>query len=228
VKEPFVYSQPPGYNGKYINPDLQSSYRQENYPMIAIVRMMSTGALKKLWGEVEGDIDRFRGNGIKPLYATHSEGKSHLSVIFELSNFEILKKFLVENVHTLENVRQTRTVPLLEPRYFPLAPGHPTDLERYLISIRVDPKKLPEVRKKLEAMQVPGSLYQTFIAYSLGEYDIFSSVLASSRETIEKYAEENFDGMDGLIFYNITSQQKVVPLASPEERAEHKQKFTLS
>ena len=226
LKEPFMYSQPPGRNGTLVNPELHTHYIEENSPMISIVRLMPTGALKKLWTEIELDIERFSSNGIKPMYATHSEGKSHVSVIFELSNFEILKRFLVENVHTLKNVRQTRTVPLLESKYFPLPEGHPTDLERYLISIRADPKKLPEVRSKLETIGAPGILYQTFISYSLGEYDVFSSVLASSREAVQEYAQANFDNMDGIVFYNITSQQKVLPLASKEDRQAHKAKFS--
>ncbi len=226
LKEPFMYSQPPGQKGELVEPELNAQYLKENSPMISIVRMLPTGALNKLWKEIELDVERFNSDGIKPIYATHSEGKSHVSVIFELANFEILKKFLVENVHTLKNVRQTWTVPLLESKYFPLPEGHPMDLERYLISIRADPKRLHEVRSKLENIGASGTLYQTFISYSLGEYDIFSSVLASSRKAVQDYAQANFDNMDGIIFYNITSQQKVLPLASKEDRQAHKGKFS--
>ncbi len=225
LKAPFMYSHPPGYNGKLLDPELHQRYMEENASMISIVRMMPKGSLKKLWKEIELDIDRFNSNGIKPIFATQSEGRSHVSVIFELSNFEVLKRFLVENVHTLENVRQTMTVPLLKPMYFPLPESHPSNMERYLISIRADPQKISQIRGKLESMTVPGSLYQTFLSYSMGEFDIFSSVLADSRETVQKYAEETFDNMDGMIHYNITSQQEILPLASKEERIQHKNQF---
>ena len=225
-RQPFLHSHVPGQKGKQVNPDLYQKYLNEDSPCIVIVRLYSKRGHSNLWEEIKEKGQEFSGNGVKPLYATNTEGRAYITVIFEIRNFEVLKDFLVENIHTLKNVRETRTMLLLEPRYFLLPDNHDKDLERYLIYLRAESPKTGEVRNKIENMMWPDTIHKTFISYSMGEYDIFISALAKSRQDLETFAENNFDNLDGLVYYDISSQHHVHPIASKEDRRNHQMKFS--
>lgn len=224
-REPFLFTHIPGQGGKLINPDIYQKYLEEESDSIVIVRLYPKRGHSNLWDEIKEKGQEFSGKGVKPLYATNTEGRAYITVIFEIKNFEALKDFLVDNIQTLKSVRETRTMLLLEPTYYLLPENHAKDLERYLVYLRVESPKTKAVKNSIEGMDWPETINKTYLSYSLGQYDIFLSVLAKSREELEHFAENNFDNLDGLVYYDISSQHQLHNIASKEDRRTHQMKY---
>lgn len=227
-KDIFLYTKPVGMKGKRANPSAFAKYEKENSPMTVIVRLFADTTTAKVWEDLEKNIDKFETRGMTPLYASLQEAKSHVSVIFDVKNFEVLKDFVVDNLPTLVNVKKTRTVPLLQPTYFLLPKEHPKTLERYLISLQVDPSMYQTVHSNIVGYDFPGNIFMTYLSYSLGEDDILLSVLTESRKDCQGFAKNAFDRMPGVISCNISNQLKTMRLTSKTKWKQHQGKFLSS
>jgi len=224
-KDRFRYSKPAGTKGRMVNKDAFDAYLKERSPLTVIVRMFAKSGMPKLWEDIEKNIQKFETDQVTPLYASQQENKEFINVIFEIANFEVLKDFLVNNVHTLANVRKTRTVPLLSPTYFMLPKDHPSDLYRYLISIRGDPSHYQAIMSALVAQGIRENVFPTYLSFTLGEDDMLLSVLTDSRRTVRKFSQEVFDKMDGIVSYDVSNQLRTKRLTTKERWKKHQNKF---
>lgn len=227
-KARFLYSVPAGHKGEIANPAAYEKYLKEHAPMTVIVRLFAKKSLAKLWEDIENNLPKFESKDLVPLYASQQEAKSFITVIFEAANFEVLKDVLVTNLPTLVNVRKTRTIPMLEPTYFLLKKEHPKDLDRYLISIRVNPKATQTIRSRIIGLKFPDNVFLTYLTFTLGDDDVLLSVLTDSSETVQAFAKDTFDRMDGILSYDISNQLKTRRLTSKARWTQHQNKFLSS
>ena len=227
-KNRFLYSSPAGVEGQLVNPAAYDAYLKENAPMTVIVRLYAKSSLEKLWDDIESNLPKFESEDLKPLYASQQEAKDYITVIFEANNFEILKEVLTTNLPTLVDVRKTRTIPMLEPTYFLLPKEHPKDLQRYLITLRVNPSMIQNVRSTIIGTKFPDNLFLTYLTFSLGDDDVLLSVLADSRNTVQTFVKNLFGNMGGVESYDISNQLKTKRLTSMEAWKEHQNKFLSS
>jgi hypothetical protein len=227
-KDRFRYSNPAGKKGKMVNKEALEAYTKERSPMTVIVRLFSKSSIATLWDDVEKNIQKYETDQVTPLYASQQENKEFINVIFEVTNFEVLKDFLVNNIPTFSNVRKTRTIPLISPTYFLLPKDHPSDLYRYLISIRGDPSQYQSIRSKFIAQQINEPVFPTYLSFSLGQDDILLSILTDSRRSAQKFAKDVLDPMDGVMSYDISNQLRTKRLASKERWKKHQNKFMSS
>ena len=223
--EQFMYDAPAGYNGKRKNAAAYEKYLRENAPMTVIVRIFAKKSLEQLWKDIEHNIQKFETEKIVPLYASQQEYKSYITVIFETANFEVLKDFLIENIPTMADVKKTRTIPLMEPTYFLMAKQHPKKLERYLLSLRLEPGQYQKVRTQIIGSDLPENVFVTYISYTFGQNDFLMSILTESRRSAQEFAKGAFDDMEGVISYDLSNQLRTIRLTSKDRWKRHRDKF---
>lgn len=224
-KARFLYSTPAGKKGTFSNPDAYEKYIKERTPITIIVRLFAKSSLSKLWDDIETHIPKFESKELVPLYASQQEAQDFISVIFEAKNFEVLRDVLTNNLPTLVDVRKTRTIPMLEPCYYLMPKEHPENLERYLITLQVEPNLFQQVRSKIVSHKNLDNVFLTHIGYVLsGDDDIILSILADSHKTARTFAKEVFEQMEGVNTYNISNQLKTRRLASKKRWKQHQGK----
>ena len=227
-KARFLYDTPAGKKGKMANPEAYEKYLRERSPMTIIVRLFARISLAKLWEDIENNVQMFESKDIVPLYASQQEAKSFISVILEVTNFEVLKNFLVNNLPTMVDVRKTRTVPMVEPTYFLTPKEHPKNLERHLISLRVDCSVYQSVRSKIISFDYPDNVFLTYLAFTFGDEDLLLSILTDSQDSARAFAKKAFDQMEGVRSYSISNQLKTRRLTSKSRWKQHQGKFLSS
>ncbi len=228
-KARFLYSTPAGKKGEFSNPDAYEKYIKERTPVTVIVRLFAKKSLSKLWADIENHIPKFESKELVPLYASQQEEQDYISVIFEATNFEVLRDVLTKNIPTLVDVRKTRTIPMLEPCYYLMPKKHPENLERYLINIQVEPNLFQQVRSKIVSHNNPDNVFLSYIGYVLsGDDDIILSILADSQKTARTFAKEVFEQMEGVHTYDISNQLKTRRLASKSRWKQHQGKYLSS
>ena len=227
-KSRFMFSAPAGKGGHLTNPAAYDEYLNEDSLMTVIVRLFAKKSLDALWNDIETHLPKFESENLKPLYASQQEAKDYITVIFEARNFEVLKDVLTNNLPTLVDVRKTRTIPMLEPTYFLLPKDHPKDLERYLISLTINPLETLSVRSKVSGLKFPENIYLTYLTLSLGDDDLLLSVLADSREAVQNFARTSLGEMKGVESYKISNQLKTKRLTSLTAWKEHQNRFLSS
>ncbi len=227
-KDRFTSDAPAGRGGSLINKKGYERYLEEKATMTVFVRLYAKTGLAELWNEIEHGMCKFESEHVVPLYASQQENKSFITVIFESSNFEVLKDFLVNNVATMEHVRKTRTVPLVEPTYFLMPREHPSDLYRFFIPLRGDPSHYNSIRSKIIGTDFPDNVYLTYLSFSLGEDDLLLSILTESRKSAQNFATTLFDDMEGVRSYDISNQLKTMRLAPKLRWKQHQKRFMSS
>jgi len=227
-KARFLYSSPAGMDGHLANQVAYDNYLKESSPMTVIVRLFAKSSMEKLWEDIENHLPKFESDYLKALYASQQEAKDYITVIFEARNFEVLKDVLTTNLPTLIDVRKTRTIPMLEPTYFLLPKNHPKNLERYLVTLRVNPIKAQEIRSTIVREKFPDNVFATYLTFSLGDDDILMSVLSDSRDAVQALVKNLFGEMDGVESYDISNQLKTKRLTSLETWKKHQNKFLSS
>ncbi len=224
-KDRFLSTKPAGEGGERLNPEAFEKYANEKDSITVIVRLFGKTELADLWNEIDSDVRNYESSTAIPLYASQPEKKNYISVVFEVSNFENLKNFITRNVQTMKHVEKTRTIPMLEPTYFMMPKQHPANLFRFLVCMRVTPKKFQTVRSKITALNYPDNVYLTYISYTLGDDDILVSLLAESRKAVRNFAKMAFDDMESVHSYDISNQLATRRLASPEQWQKHMNRF---
>ena len=106
--------------------------------------------------------------------------------------------------------------------------SHPKDMERYLITLQVDPTMLRSMRTKIIGYDFPNNVFLTYTAYLLGEDDIMLSVLTDSEKSAHEFAKKAFGKMEGLRSYNISRLSKTKRLTSKQTWKRHQGKFLSS
>ena len=224
----FLWTKPAGEGGKLANKAEYGKYLKEKATMLVFVRLFAKKDIDPLWVDIETRIPTFETEALVPLYASQQEEKDYITVIFEASNFEVLKDVLVDNMATLKNVRKTRTVPLIEPTYFLLPKEHSSELYRFLFSLRIEPGSYQTARARIVGAELPPNFHFTYLSYSLGQDDLLLSVLADSRKAAQNFGRTVLDDIPGVESYDISNQLRTMRLTSKETWKRHQERFLSS
>jgi hypothetical protein len=117
---------------------------------------------------------------------------------------------------------------MLEPTYFLLSKEHPKNLKRYLISLKLEPRKAQAVYTNIRNYNYPKDVFLTYLTLALGDDDALLSVLGENDQAVQDFAQNAFDPMDGVINYQISSQLKTKRLASKDVWRRHHKKYLSS
>ncbi|MBA3044839.1 MAG: hypothetical protein KKH41_02605 [Candidatus Thermoplasmatota archaeon] len=224
----FYYTVPAGQKGKMKNPEAYEKYLNERAPMNVIIRLFAKKNLAALWEDIEKHIPKLESKNFTPLYASQQETKDHITLISEAINFEVLRDLLVKDLPKFVDVRKTRTIPMMDPTYYLLPKEHPKDLERFLISLKVNPGEILDIESHITSLDFPKNVFMTYMTFTLGEDDILVSILTDNQKAAQKFAKDSFDKMIGVRSYEVSNQLKTKRLTTLKKWKQHQNRYLSS
>lgn len=179
--------------------------------MMLIVRLTYKDDPDNVWNYL---IKRLKGKEtkkIKPLYVSKLKGKNYIGVIFDVEDIDQIVKFMVQQIGGCENIVDTQTLTLMKPVFLPIPKKRPKNLCRFTIHIKVEPKSYHDVYNALLETRYESDLFPTYVAYSLGDFDIVMSVLGDGMEKVGTFVNDILNKIEGVTGSTIF----------PIERSEH-------
>ena len=132
-------------------------------------------------------------------------------MVFDVEDIDQIVKFMVQQIGGCKFIEDTQTLTLMKPVFLPIPKERPENLCRFTIHIRVEPKYYHDVYNALLDTRYKSDLFPTYIAYSLGDFDIVMSVLGQGIQKIETFVGEDLNKIEGVTGSTIY----------PIERSEH-------
>ncbi|MEE9151621.1 MAG: hypothetical protein V3U20_07295, partial [Thermoplasmata archaeon] len=153
--------------------------------MMLIVRLIIKGDLKKVWDYLIKNLKGKETKKVKPLYLSQLHGKNYISIIFHVEKIDYIVKFLVQQIGACEEIVDTQTLTLMKPVFLPIPIKRPENLCRFTIHLKVEPRYYHDVYNELLDYRYKGEVFPTYIAYSLGDFDIVVSMLGEGIDTVK-------------------------------------------
>jgi DNA-binding Lrp family transcriptional regulator len=203
-------------------------YEKELSTMTVIMRAYAKEEPIKLWNSITEHIDKFESQDFIPLYSSHQDINDYVSLIAEIRNFETINQLFFKGLPHVIKARKWRAYPLLKPMYFLIPKNAPEHLERYLISLRVEPALYVDVYDRFVSMDYPENVFLSYISYSLGNEDILVSLLVQNRDDMERFVEICMTNVDGITSYKTSSLLRTLRLTSKKVWFSHRNKHLSS
>jgi DNA-binding Lrp family transcriptional regulator len=181
-----------------------------------IVRLITKDDSEKVWSYLIKNLKGKETKKVKPLYISKLHGKNYLGVIFDVEKIDYIVKFLVQQIGACEGIVDTQTRTLMKPVFLPIPKDRPDCLYRYTIHMRVEPKSYHDVYNELLDHKYRNDVFPTYIAYSLGDFDIVVSVLGESIDKVNEFGDETLTVIDGVTEFEIFPIERSEHLASNE------------
>ena len=196
--------------------------------MLILIRLYPKSGLTSLCNRIESEKRNLYWEDAKPLYAMRQEGKKYLSIVLDVKNIDAVQNIFLKTISTMISVRKTRSIPLMNPVYFPLPKEHPSNMERYLVYLRVSPNKLKQVYTQLLEGKNTNDSYLTYMSYSFGDDDIILSVLSKDRETARQYVEGYVGKLDGVMAFDLSKVVRRMPMLPKDKINKHIETFLFT
>jgi len=193
--------------------------------MLVLVRLSPKGSVVNLCNAIESEKRNLYWEDVEPLYAIRQEGKRYISILLDVKNLDAVNKVFVRNVHTMAAVKDTRTIPIMSPLYFPLPEGHPKDLDSFLVYLRVTPERYKAAYERIIGTKPPEGTYVRYLSYSFGDDDIILNVLSADRETARNFVERRIMKIRGVVSYDLSRVVRTLSLLPPDRLKAHKERF---
>lgn len=184
--------------------------------MMLIVRLIWKEDPEEVWNCVRKNLKGQETKKVKPLYISKLQEKNYISVVFDVEKIDYIVKFLVQQVGGCKEVIDTQTLTLMKPVFLPIPKERPEKQCRYSIFLKVEPKYYHDVYNELLDYKYKPDLFPTYIAYSLGEFDIVLSVLSESIDKVKVFVEGVLCKIEGVNGCAINTIEKSEHLASME------------
>ena len=176
-----------------------------------IVRLTYKDDPDKVWKYLIKNLKGKETKKVKPLYVSKLTGKNYIGVIFDVEDIDQIVKFMVQQIGGCSNIVDTQTLTLMKPVFLPIPKERPKNLCRFTIHIKVEPRSYHDVYNALLDTRYKSDLFPTYIAYSLGDFDIVMSVLGQGMEKVETFVNNILNKISGVTGSTIY----------PIERSEH-------
>jgi DNA-binding Lrp family transcriptional regulator len=196
--------------------------------MLVLIRLYPKGGLNTLWDAIEIEKRYLYWENVVPLYAIQEEGKKYVSIVLDVKSLDSIQTAFMKYFATMTSVRKTKTIPIMAPLYFPLPKGHPKDLVRYQVYLRVSPDKYDDVYSSIISLDYPKDVMVTYLSHSFGDDDIIVSLLAQNREAALKFVNNQIGKIEGVFAHDVSRVLKNIYLQPPEKSAEHRDRFLYS
>ena len=189
--------------------------------MILIVRMSTDGDAKKMWASIMEQKDSMQsalGKKAKLLYLAKRIEFNEASLYIHTSDIISIINLINEHLNTVDEVSAISIVHLIKPRFFPV-PKDTYNLKRFIISLKVQPKSLKDVYKKLLNPNLPEGIRKVYYALTFQNYNeaLQYCLLAEHKESVQKYIAESIDSIDGIIKTELYQAEKTKPFISYKE-----------
>jgi len=182
--------------------------------MMIVVRIFPRGDLKESWDRVVGSIERLSNARCIPLYLSQREEENFLTLIYDVEDVDSFADIVTKSIPSLLHPEKTRTISLLKPVFFPAPKDRPPNLERYQVSIRATPEEVACIFDRIIHLDYPRDAFPTYTAYSFGEDDILTSMLATGKRRLEQFVSEALNplrGVTSISLGHIDRSKRVAP-----------------
>ncbi len=196
--------------------------------MLVLVRLYPKGGLSNFCNMFETEKRNLYWDDVKPLYALRQEGKRYVSILLDVKKFEAVEKVFLKDLMAMATVSHTRTIPIMAPIYFPLPEGHPENMERFLVYLRVQPDKYKAVYDNIIGTKHDNNTFINYVSYSFGDDDIIVSMLSKDRESVQKFVDTSIHSIDGVNALDITKVVRRLPMLQDNEMKAHKDRFVYT
>ena len=189
--------------------------------MILVIRLSTDGDAKKMWSAIMDQKDSMQsalGKNGQLLYLTKRVDFNEASLFIHTKDFTSIINLVTEHLHTVDEVSAISIVHLIKPRFFPV-PKDTYNLKRFIISLKVHPKSLKDVYKKLLNPNLPEGIRKVYYAFTFQNNNeaLQYSVLAEDEESIRKFIAESIQTIDGIIKTELHQAEKTKPFISYKE-----------
>jgi hypothetical protein len=181
-----------------------------------IVRLITKEDPEKEWNYLIKNLKGKETKKVKPLYISKLKGKNYLGVIFDVEKIDYIVKFLVQQIGACKGIIDTQTLTLMKPVFLPIPKDRPDCLYRFTIHIKVEPKSYHDVYNELLNHKYRNDVFPTYVAYSLGDFDIVVSMLGESLERVKEFSDETLTKITGVSGFEIFPIERSEHLASNE------------
>ncbi|MEM2870189.1 MAG: Lrp/AsnC ligand binding domain-containing protein [Thermoplasmata archaeon] len=196
--------------------------------MLLCLRLYPKGGLGELWKLIEAQKRNLFSEGVMPLFAQQMEGREYIGINMDVQRLELIQSVFLKNIGTMISVDRTKTIPLIHPVFFPMPRGHPRNLERYQVFLKVSPDKYDEVKELLMSLDYPKDIVLTYLSFSFGDDDIILSFLARDRESITKFVNDRIRTIDGVEAFEIARVVKLLNLCPEDQLSAYNSRFLFS
>lgn len=182
--------------------------------MMMIVRLYPKDDKEKLWNCVLPVLQNMKSENFKPLFMSQWEPVEFTTVMFDVSNPEIMYRLFTRELSKCDMIAQSRTLTLMSPIFYPVPKKKPEVLHRYRIAIQVDTAHLESVFGKITDIDYRNlKVYPTYQAFSFGEDDILLSILSENEEALNNFIQDQLGSIEGIIkveYITITRSHRIV------------------
>lgn len=189
--------------------------------MISIVRMSTDSDINKMWSAIVAQKDLLQSalkkNG-QLLYLTKRVGFNEASLFLHSKDFNSIINMVADHLSSLDEVSAINIMHLFKPRFFPV-PKDTYNLKRFVLSLKVHPKSLKDVYKKLLNPNLPEGIRKVYYALTFHSYDeaLQYSLLSEDEESVQKFVAESIHTIDGIVKAEIYQAEKTKPFISYKE-----------
>lgn len=184
--------------------------------MMLIVRLIYKENPDKVWDYLIKNLKGKETKKVKPLYLSQLHGKNYIGVIFDVEKIDYIVKFLVQQIGACGDIVDTQTLTLMKPVFLPIPKERPENLCRFTIHLKVEPKYYHDVYNELLEYRYKNNIFPTYIAYSLGDFDIVVSMLGEGIDTVKSFVDDTLGNIKGITESTIYPIEKSEHLASNE------------
>ena len=189
--------------------------------MILIVRTSTDGDAEKMWSAImaqKNSLQSALGKNGQLLYITKRADFNEASLFIHTKDFNSIINLVTEHLNTLDEVSAISIVYLIKPRFFPV-PKDTYNLKRFILSLKVHPKSLKDVYKKLLNPNMPKGIRKVYYAFTFQHNNeaLQYSLLAEDEESVQKYIAESIQSIDGIIKTEVHQAEKTKPFISYKE-----------
>ncbi|MFQ6089035.1 MAG: hypothetical protein ACE5K0_09075 [Candidatus Methanofastidiosia archaeon] len=181
-----------------------------------IIRLYPRKDLEKVWDFVLKNFEEYKSKTVKPLYISQLAGKNCISVILEVEHVNHIMEFLSEEIAGCEEISKTKTISLVKPVFLPIPKKRPKNLNRYTVTLKLDPKRYKDIYKKLIDYRYPSKVFPTYITYVLGRWDLMLSLNGRNHEEVFGFVQDRISPMKGVREFSIIHIKRCRPIASKE------------
>jgi hypothetical protein len=184
--------------------------------MMLIVRLIYKDDPGKVWNYLVKNLRGKETKKVKPLYVSQLTGKNYIGVIFDVEKIDHIVKFLAQQIGGCEQIMDTQTLTLMKPVFLPIPKDRPENLCRFTIHVKVEPRYYHDVYNELLDYRYEKNVFPTYIAYSLGDFDIVVSMLGEGFEKVKDFVNETLCNIKGVTELTIYPIERSEHLASNE------------
>ena len=201
--------------------------------MISIIIMQAQENPEGLWNNILDNKDKLQnafGNKGRLLYLSKRCNYNEANLSVHAAEPNILGSFIAHELAQIEEITGVWVVNMLQPDFFPL-PKDTKLMKRYIITLKIFPKRLEDVYEKISSQEYPVWIKLVYKAYTFHLFNdcIQFSVLSKNNDAeLRKFVNDIVDKIPGVLKSTVFEIEKTHPFISYKEWETYASQHTFS